>query len=517
MSDAKGRVALALTVITLAVAIVTAIVFLLRAGDPGAANWPETWELRSSDNGSLFQMVGDFFAGRPLEWTFGPQLGLFPELPISVVAYLGSGANVYVYYLLVACLNNAILFLGLYLLARTVWPEQTWHRASARAALATSPLVLLPLVGTSWLVSFHLAPAYYFGMYLVLIAAPSVFFIRSPRRRAVVAVVIALCVASNPLALVFAGPGLAVAVLVRAAGSGWRSAIRPVVIVAAVVGLAAFVRLVLLSPLRGKSPLAYVDATVFAERLRALPMYFAYLMSDRSTAVILVVGAILAVSGLVLGIYGSVRYLRGNRSPRLLVMIYFGLVPLLGAAATYVIMITHYLYSWPVFIAPYVFTLLLVRGQWVRRALAVVPVAFLAIALGTGSIASIGHPERYFGYRSAETTCIDDSVPSGVTTGYATFSDARRLSLTSARGIGLVPLETDASVSVWTTNLAYPRTMPGSFFYINRVGDELPIDVTEITSLFGAPDQVVDCSDNQQLLIYTSPSAQAAIARYYRG
>lgn len=499
------------------VAVATAIVFLIRAGDPGAANWPVTWELRSSDNGGLFQILQDIAAGRPLEWSFGPQLAMFPEFPISAVAFLLGGGNVYAYYLLVACINNALLVLGLYLLVRCLWPVMANRHALARAALAATPLVLLPFIGTSWIVSFHLAPAYYYGMYLVLIAAPALYFVKGRWRRVVLALAIALSVASNPLTLVFAAPALAVAVLVRAIGTGWRSAIRPVILSSSVVVAAAFIRLVVFAPLRSASPLTYVDQAVFAERLRAIPVYFTYLFSDSSTRVILVLGFALACAGIGASIYAGVRYVVGRRTPqpRLLVVVYCGLVPLLGIAATYVAMITHYLYVWPVFIAPFVFSLLLVQGRWVTRTLAVVPAAFLAIAIGTGSVAAIGHPERYFGYRNAETICIDDFVPDGVTAGYATFSDSRRLSLTSERGIHLVPLETDTSISTWTTNLAYPRIFPGSFFYINGSGDQLPIDATRIVERFGEPDTTISCSQTQSLLIYTDTAKRAAIAEFY--
>ena len=71
----------------------TALVFLIRAGgDPAdAATWPITWELRSSDNGPLFQFMQDVVAGRALDWSFSPQVFVFPELPLSAVAFAVSG------------------------------------------------------------------------------------------------------------------------------------------------------------------------------------------------------------------------------------------------------------------------------------------------------------------------------------------------------------------------------------------------------------------------------------------
>jgi hypothetical protein len=75
------------------VAALTALVFLIRAGgDPmDAATWPIQWELRSSDNGPLFQFLQDVVAGRPLDWSFSPQVFVFPELPISAIAFVVTG------------------------------------------------------------------------------------------------------------------------------------------------------------------------------------------------------------------------------------------------------------------------------------------------------------------------------------------------------------------------------------------------------------------------------------------
>ena len=65
-------------------------------------NWPVQVRAGSSDNGVLFQFAQDVFAGRPLDWSFSPQVFVFPEIPISLVAYLVAGGTVQLYYLVVA-------------------------------------------------------------------------------------------------------------------------------------------------------------------------------------------------------------------------------------------------------------------------------------------------------------------------------------------------------------------------------------------------------------------------------
>jgi hypothetical protein len=154
--------ALAVTAAALVVGALTVLVFLMRAGgDPGdAATWPITWELRSSDNGTLFQFWQDAAAGRALDWSFSPQVFVFPELVLSGAAFLVAGGSLYVYYLVVAVLNQVVFFLVLAALARLLWPEAGPLAVVLRAGAGILPLLVLPLVGTTWLFSFHLAPTY---------------------------------------------------------------------------------------------------------------------------------------------------------------------------------------------------------------------------------------------------------------------------------------------------------------------------------------------------------------------
>src|SRR3978361_1382944 len=99
---------------TILIAVITGLIFLVRAGDPSATNWPIHFELRSSDNGVLFQFAQDVFRGRALDWSFSPQVFVFPEIPISLLAYALAGGTVQLYFLAVAVINTALLFLGLF-------------------------------------------------------------------------------------------------------------------------------------------------------------------------------------------------------------------------------------------------------------------------------------------------------------------------------------------------------------------------------------------------------------------
>ena len=515
----SGRLSRPLVVIGSAavVAALTALVFLIRAGgDPAdAASWPITWELRSSDNGPLFQFMQDVVAGRPLDWSFSPQVFVFPELPLSAVAFALAAGDVYRYYLVVAVLNAVALYLALLALVRVLRRDEPLGAGALRAGVAMLPLLVLPLVGTSWILSFHLAPTYYIGMYLALIAAPVLLLARTTAARVAIGAALALTIASNPLALVFAGPGLALALVLWMRRSGWRSTRRPALWVGGVLVVAGVLRLVF-SPLQGTSPLTYVDLEVFQGRLAGIWPYFSFQARDPAAGVILTVGVILAIVCLAAAVLAAITWWRGKGEPdvSLLAVVYLGLVPLGGLAATFAALITHFYYFWPVLILPFVLVLLALPRVSLPAAAASGSAALLVVAIATGGLTNLGSSD-YWGFRNAETRCIDDALPDGVTVGYATFSDARRLSLTSQTPFRLIQLNTDGSPHHWLTNRANTRAEPGRFFYLNGSGDEATIDPSFVRGRFGVPDAVVGCSGTQEVWLYTDPSKREAIAEFY--
>jgi hypothetical protein len=501
----RGRLALAVAVSTLVVGALTLLVFLMRSGgDPGdAATWPITWELRSSDNGTLFQFWQDVAAGRALDWSFSPQVFVFPELLLSGAAFFAAGGSLYVYYVVVAMLNQVMLFLLLAALARHLWPEARPLAVTLRAGAGILPLLLLPLVGTTWVFSFHLAPTYYVGMYLALLAAPLLFLVRTLAVRVALVLAIGLTVASNPLTVLFAVPGaaaVAVAVLVR---SGRRSLARPALLVAAVGAIAVVGRLAL-GPLQGTGLLTYVDLERFRSRIDGLWPYWSFQMIDPAARVLLPLGALLAVGCLGAAVIAWVR-LAGRTTDaggRSFATLYFGLVPLGGLAATVIALITHQYYFWPVLVLPFVLVLLAVPVRAVEPVVVGGAAALLVLGVATGGVTNLASAGGYVGYRSAETRCLDEVVPGQV--GFATFSDARRIGLPSATGIRLIPVTADLAPNLWLTNRAYALES-GTFFYVNESGDERALDGDALRARFGRPDRVVACSEGQRLWIYDEP------------
>jgi hypothetical protein len=168
-----------------------------------------------------------------------------------------------------------------------------------------------------------------------------------------------------------------------------------------------------------------------------------------------------------------------------------------------------------VLIAPLVLVVLPVPRWSFRWLLPAVAVLLVFAGLATGAVVNLPRASTYFTFRSAETQCLDEKLPAGVTTGYATFSDARRIELTSARPFRLIQLKSSGVRAYWLTNRDYAKDSVGRFFYINDHGDEPPISVRYLESHFGMPDSQFTCAPGQSVLIYSQASKLAKIkARY---
>jgi hypothetical protein len=502
---------------TLAIAAATALIFLIRAGGPGASNWPIHFDLRSSDNGVLFQFAQDVVRGRALDWSFSPQVFVFPEIPISLVAYLLAGGRVQVYFLVVAMINNGVIFLGLLGVLRYLYSSEALGRRILRAGVAMFPLLLLPLLGSTWLFEYQLAPTYYFGMYLLILVAPILFLGCTRWVTVALGIGIALSAASNPLALVFTVPALVCVLIVRGAAGGFRSVLRPSVRVGGSIVFAVLIRVVFFGRLQGASPFAYVSTSIFSGRLQVVVAYVQSLLEQPLTAIVTVLGAALVLVGLGVAVVLAVRMIRRQVPNRAVpaVTLYYALVPITGLAGTLVLLITDYLYLWPVLVLPLVLVLLPLPRRWMPWAAGVAAASLLVAGSITGGAENLARASTYFGYRSAETRCLDAKLPAGMTIGYATFSDARRIELTSHRDLRLIQLKSSGVRAYWLTNRDYARDNVGRFFYINEHGDEPAIDVGYLESRFGKPDSSFTCAAGQTVLIYTKAAKLAAIkARY---
>ena len=537
-------------------ALLTTAVFAVRGLGDAARNWPVTYELSSSDNGVLFQLASDLFAGRPLDWSFSPQTYTFPELPISLAAYALALGNVYAYYVIVAALNQALLVGVLAALVRLLFPAASRRAWMLRTALASAPLVILPLVANNSLYLFHLAPTYYFGLYLLAFARPIAVLTRRRGVRVAVLVAYALTGASNPLLVAMTLPSVAVSLIGLFLRDGRRGlTTRVAVWFGATLAVTIALRAVL-SPLAATDPTSYISATRALGRVQAIratlldgfnqgldPMLLA--LSLGATGVCLV-AAVIALRRFVAraplrvnagmdasgsgpagsgaagagaaeagpagsGVAGS------SDAPRSVALVYLTTLPVLGAVAMYLIMAVHQYYLWLFIVGGIIVAALVLPRQRVLTPLAAGLAVVLVAALGVTTAQAVGNPRAvsYFGYRAPITQCLDDSLPAG-SVGYATFSDARRYALPSASGIRLIAVGDTMGPNYWLANRATARTEVGSFVLLNPHTDETGFTPAAVLEAFGAPARTVACdTEGTELWVY-DPASRERIAEFYR-
>jgi hypothetical protein len=478
----------------------TLAVFLARAGAPFAQNWPASYHLTSSDNSILFQFVHDLLTGMTMDWSFSPQVYVFPEIPISLVAYLLAGGNLAWYFVAVALINNALLFAAIWWLTALLFggslPQQL-----LRAFIAASPLILFPLLNTHWMYLFHLAPTYYFGMYLFGLLLPAALL--SPKLWARILVLAGwmLAGAVSPLVTAMTLPGIAIVFVVTFIRHKWSAALwQPMAAVGiALVGV-GLLRVMVFEKMAAATPLSYIGDNYAISRIVQVydnfnggfqrgydPILYAISLASTAFTLVLLVVFVRRM---------FTRKHTGTDLARLQAGIYLTAFPVMGGIAMTAIFAIDFYYLWPMFVGSVVLSLLLLPEviSFRERVVRVVAVCLAgAMALGAGIVIVQGDysDNRYFGYRSALTKCLDQFVPGQV--GSATFSDARSSALPSYSGVELIAVNTQLGPSFWLANRAQSREHTGTFVLINPQTTENPITTDAVTAKLGKPVAIYPC------------------------
>lgn len=501
----------------------TGVVFMNRAGSPAERNWPVSWDLKNSDNSVLYQFSDDVFKGRGLDWTFSPQVYVFPEIPVSLVSYGVSGGDPYLYFLFVAIFNNMLIFTVLYGLTKLL----SEYRARAkdilyRSYLAFIPLLALPLLADNTVFFYHLAPTYYFGAYLFCLAFPLILLSRiSVKKKYLLAFGYTLTAASNPLLLIFTVPASFILALLKYLKDGAGVSIKSILLPVGAISLISLIfRKLFFSEIAAINPSSYISVDSFKGRLGSLSLLKDSLLNSRVDKVLIVVLILALVICVYASLVSSRRYMQTKGQDSIenvdLARVFLGISPFVTALVLYVLLIINPLYLWPVVGIPIVVALLIFFRNKEVAVLAILSYLLLLLILITPkSINRYTNTGRYFNYKSDLTNCLDSNLTQDVSIGYSTFSDARKTEITSDRNLLLVQLLYNGGPSGWLTNTKYSEQSPGSFFVINYNGDEKPIDSDVVSSLFGNPDSYFMCGEDVKVLVYSDKMKLDSIDRYY--
>lgn len=506
----------AVTVATITVGVFTSLVFLDRAGSSPINNWPTNWDISVSDNSVLYQFSQDVFDFRHLNWGFSPQVYIFPEIPISLTAYLLSFANIYRYFIIVAVINNCLLFLVIYGLIGIIYRRSRFNDKLGGAFLASTPLFLLPLLGSNPLFSYHLAPTYYFGSYLLILSTPLIFFLKRKRNRWLFAIFYCLTAASNPLLLVFSVPGLLLVLTTIYLKKGLKDITRPSIKIAFLVLISLLIRKLFFTSLIGTSAGNYISFSLFYKRLVKLKLFYNYGFNNKLDHLILAA----CVIGLIFCCFYAIRVIRQyiitkDTSFSSLSLIFINFTPLTTLICLYCLMVINNLYLWPIIVLPLIIILIDLPRRLVRATLILSLVILVCILLAPSSIHRILNSTGYFHYKTPIASCIDSKLPAKQTIGYATLSDARETELSSSRNLLIIQLLPLLNANTWLTNRDYIKDYTGSFFIINNQGNEPPINPNAVTDNFGVPDKIIKCDKNVNILLYTNRTSLVKIHSFY--
>ena len=482
----------------------TLAVYLARAGAPYEQNWPASYNFASSDNSILFQFSHDVFTGMTLDWSFSPQVYVFPEIPISLLAYLVAGGNFAWYFVVVALINVALLFAAIWwltaLLCGGSLPQQLM-----RAFIAAIPLILFPLFNTHWMYLFHLAPTYYFGMYLFGLLLPAALLSPKTWARGLVLAGWMLAGAVSPLVTAMTLPGLAIMFFVTFLRERWSRTLRhQLMMVGIALAGVALLRVLVFEKMAAASPLSYIADSYTLKRYTQIYDNFNGGFQRGWDPVLYVISLAAVAFTLALLVIFIRRMFtlkpQGHELARLQAGIYLTAFPVMGGLAMSAILAIDFYYLWPFFVGSVVISLLLLPDvvRFSPRAVRITAACLAGITLvASGIVIGQGNynDNRYFGYRSEMTKCLDQYVPGQ--TGYTTFSDARSNSLTSHTGVELIAVNPQLGPTFWLTNKAQSREHTGTFVLINPKANEPPITAESVTAKLGKPVAVYTCGDAQ--------------------
>lgn len=508
LSDAFARSRL-LKLAVLLVAIgafagLTMLTFLAMAGHPNPAlRWPTNFELRYVDNPFLWLLARDVVEGQRVVFASSGQDFLFPEVLISIASYLFAGGDIHWYYVVVAAINNAILFGLVFALARCLYRRAGFWRQLALAFAASLPLLFGALSTSSLVFILHLAPNYNFDLDIGILLAALVVLARTTPARVILSVLWVLVAASNLLTVVFTVPVAVIVLALKYFRFGVRAVHRPGIWLVVTVGAALALNALLFRirhdylpfSIHSNSSKSYVDFAAVDARMSTVAAQFKTALDG---APMMIFATVCAALTLIAAVFAIRAYLRDASANDVgLGRVFLLLFPVVGAAAALAVTLLYDWYLWPMLVGSQVVCVLVLlpKRLWVAVA-AVGTGAVLVLTLFGGNIARSA--QTYFDVRAAGVDCVDAHVPAGAMI-YAKTDNARIVASQSTKGIRAIQLLREVSVGDWLNNLAEAADYDGDIHDIllstpGPGGDADAADyVGDARAKFGEPDARFVC------------------------
>lgn len=482
-------------------ALLTAFIYIFRAGMSGGHNWPAL-QLSASDSQVLFHLADDIISGAKLDWVFSPQVYLFPEMLISFFSYFLTQGNMALYLLLVAVINNVLLFIAIIALARFLFPKVSLLETLKRASLASLPLLIFPLFGSHFLFYAHLLPTFYYGVYLTLLLTPILMLARNKWLVGIIGAMYLLATASNPMVMIVTIPSVVVMVLLKYFQTGTVK-VTPALRVVAFAVAGMITRQIFLSPLAGASSTSYISPARFTTTItNTYHEILNILLNNNLDRYLFLIVVIVALISLV-ALLRSVRRFFASGSERRAdyLITWLLMVPCLTILTFYLLMAPALQYLWVIFVGNSVILLLTAIRHPRRLGFAGFAGIALLLALPMTATVALNSRTSYFNPTNAYAACLAKNVARQ--TGVAEYAYARPYTLQTKGVFKIAQIDPNLNFFPWLTNKTLFYANPITFVYVEGGPATSYLSESVIVAHFGTPSKIVHCSENS--IIYLFP------------
>jgi dolichol-phosphate mannosyltransferase len=506
----KSRIvkALIFAAVVAGFAVLTALTFLYMAGNPDPnKNWPVNFELSYMDNPFLWIMARDVSDGARILFESSGQAFLFPEIPVSLVAYWLSDGSIHWYYLVVATINNTLLFLLIFLIVNNLFYRESFANRLFRTVVSTLPLIVAMFATKSLIYYLHLAPTYNFDLYFGIFLLPFILSTKRKRSRIIATILFVMTAMSNMLTIVFTLPVVFVVAIVVFMKYGIKRVL-PILTWATIsVALAGVLNYIFFKIQHGismpfsihTSSKQYIDFYAVGDRMDLVVNNLEQ-AANGNRPMIISMFAILAC--MMLALYYARVYFRSDRKTNATIgtiaKMSLALLPIAGTISAYMLTLLYDYYMWPAIVGSIIVCLILLPPK------KIVPYAtFGSVIILTGSLlVSVENiaasKQRYFNYRTPITQCIDRYIPYGSYV-YARNSTGKISSSQTTKNIKLVQVAPDYTPSKWLNNIYEIDDQSTQVHFIvfdDQKNSDYRSYMNNARQLFGNPNEQYLCEDS---------------------
>jgi|GEM_PF-385018 len=502
----------------LLIGIITALLFLWSAGSKNGINWPISFELYNMDQPLLFNISKSIFEHHNVLFSSSGQSFMFLELPISMISYLLSSANVYSYYIFVASINNIIFYVLIFLLVSKIFIKDSLLKKFIRSLMAVSPLLIFMLITNGLdIYLLHIAPDYNFDLIIGSLIVPLILLSGGSIEKNIYSLIYVLVASSNLLVLLFSIPILVVISMLIYFKSDLTKAGRFLFRFFILSIVALIINYFLFKIKHSSWPFSiystgadtYFNLNGVPNRLRTVIAIFRPL-KDLYWAQLISVTSILICLGLL--IVNIKKFINSKKDDDIIAIsrLYILFWPFLGVAFCYIISIIYDWYCWPLVVGSVVVAIFIgIPSKYLERlAILFLGLIFLVLLLGhfvdknNFSLSKrIEFAKKiYFKHEYSDISCIEKNIPSNSAI-YTTSSTGKVLSSQMPASYNFIEVDAYYNLNGWLNDLNKNKYVKSIHYAYLNSSDRITLDQFRRGTLtkFGSPNHIFYCDKDGSL------------------